>query len=238
MRTNGFTHLHAYWVDKVHIERKALDGALRAHLDRPWPIPSLELRQSAPSNSAHKAIKLLITGGPESIRQGHSWRLSAFHFQNRASTDLSIQFSKSSSLYNLVSCQASFLGDSNKLSLFNIFNIFLQFSLPFSTSTNQITTPANAQSATRNGKPNQLLFVALIMAWIMFGPMMHEARFVIPNNPRNIFSQPLGVTSAIIVCAYAYSISRSLVLDDIRPYLSIILACRRMGWKRYMHWWP
>lgn len=41
-------------------------------------------------------------------------------------------------------------------------------------STNQITILAPAQRDNKNGKPIQLLFVALMIAWMMLGPIMDD----------------------------------------------------------------
>ena len=45
---------------------------------------------------------------------------------------------------------------------------------PFSTSTNMIATMAVAQIANRKGKPIQLFWVVLMMAWMTLGPIIDD----------------------------------------------------------------
>lgn len=59
---------------------------------------------------------------------------------------------------------------------------FLQLALPFSTSTNHITTDAAAQMANKKGNPSQLLLVALMMACMTLGPMIEDYNMLVARN--------------------------------------------------------
>lgn len=57
---------------------------------------------------------------------------------------------------------------------------------PFGTSTpNQMTRLAEVQRMNKNGKPSQLLPDLLMIAWIMFGPIIDDEVFDSPNRLKN-----------------------------------------------------
>jgi len=75
---------------------------------------------------------------------------------------------------------------------------------PFCTSTaNQMIRVEAKQIENSNGNPCQVLPVLSMIARITFGPTIEDARFVSPNWPKNMKSNPGGESSAITVCENA-----------------------------------